>query len=369
VAIRSILKYLTAGYRRKKMKKSNVLILLVIFNLLILFTDVLVEAKASNKEFEISIENKEIISSKSVKINVSLFKQSDIKIVKWAAGKKSKNYFLKKGNKIKFISGEGSFKVSNNDIYTVYVLNKEKEATIKMIKVNNIDKDAPRINYSTDLSITDYGIIKLDLYDKNGVQNVSYVEGKINSTSDLCWENATTIDHNTFEVYNNGFYTVKVTDTVGNSRLKIISIKHILQTSLDTDYLPNSNIDIYDYYGSYTLKINSISNIINVMDSSDFNAYLVSYTYTNNTFKSALNGLYISSSDFKAYDSNGVELNTSDFAISNITFDELTTLPELASVGEKVNASFVVFTNKDLKELEYYFYNRQVKEVAVKIKL
>ena len=91
--------------------------------------------------------------------------QSGIETIKYAPGIQNVNYFANNGT----IVSNGTFRVTENGDYTVYVVDKAGNSTVNTINVNRIDKRAPNIKLATS-----GGMIKDDPTFEKGMNGIKY---------------------------------------------------------------------------------------------------------------------------------------------------------------------------------------------------
>ena len=104
-------------------------------------------------------------------------------MVKWASGEHDAKYFKGNGESLR---NYGNFKAEENGKYTIYAVDQAGNETVKVIEVNNIDKEAPNIiidvlteRYGTTAEVSiDYTDSKIKEYriGKNSTEYKSYTD-------------------------------------------------------------------------------------------------------------------------------------------------------------------------------------------------
>lgn len=158
---------------------------------------------------------------KSVKINVLAKDASGIKQLLWKYGKikKSKAIYWEGAKDIK---KKKYFKAPFNGWYTVKAVDKNGNSTVQNIKISNIDKEGPagKLTYYVNNKIA---TIKVSASDPRGVKSMKWSVGYITSTSARSFPNK--VKDNAFTGNINGYYTVRLQDTLGNVSLQMVFVK------------------------------------------------------------------------------------------------------------------------------------------------
>lgn len=135
--------------------------------------------------------------------------------VKWASGNQTASYFTSSGS-----SFSTSFKVSNNNTYTVYAKDIAGNSVVQTIVVNRIDKTAPTITLP---STNTTGNITVNIVDsESGVSVRKWASG--NQSNSYFASNGTTFTGTTISVSNSGTYSVYAKDNAGNETIKTVNV-------------------------------------------------------------------------------------------------------------------------------------------------
>lgn len=158
---------------------------------------------------------------KSVQVNVSAKDKSGIKTLIWKPGKIKKSK-ASKWYGAKSIKKKKYFKASANGWYSVKAVDKRGNAKIQNIKVSTIDKQGPdgNVTYTVNNKVA---TMTVSASDPRGVASVKWAEGYINNPSVSQFPN--TVQNNVFTGTQNGYYTVRLQDTLGNVSLKYVQVK------------------------------------------------------------------------------------------------------------------------------------------------
>ena len=158
---------------------------------------------------------------KSVQVNVSAKDKSGIKTLVWKQGKIKKSK-ASKWYGAKSIKKKKYFKAPANGWYSVKAVDKKGNAKIQNIKISTIDKQGPdgNVTYTVNNKVA---TMTVSASDPRGVASVKWAEGYINNTSASQFPN--TVENNTFTGTQNGYYTVRLQDTLGNVSLKYVQVK------------------------------------------------------------------------------------------------------------------------------------------------
>lgn len=158
---------------------------------------------------------------KSVQVNVSAKDKSGIKTLIWKQGKIKKSK-ASKWYGAKNIKKKKYFKAPVNGWYSVKAVDKKGNAKIQNIKISTIDKQGPNgnVTYTVNNKIA---TMKVSASDPRGVASMKWTEGYINNTSASQFPNK--VVNNTFKGSRNGYYTVRLQDTLGNVSLRYVKVK------------------------------------------------------------------------------------------------------------------------------------------------
>lgn len=153
--------------------------------------------------------------------------QSGIAVKKWASGSQSASYFADKGNT--FTST--GFIAFDNGIYTVYAKDNAGNESIKTITISNIDRIAPEIDLSQNMSIWTKSSVTITAKfteTQSGIAEKKWASG--NQSANYFANNGNSMTSNSFTVTNNGTYTCYAKDNAGNEIVKTITISNIDKT-------------------------------------------------------------------------------------------------------------------------------------------
>lgn len=168
--------------------------------------------------------------SKTAPTNVTISVATDatdasgVSQVKWAKGNQPVSYFTSGGGTI---ITDSKFDVSENSIYTVYAKDTVGNETIKTITITNIDMEAPTITLTpTKTAPTNVAIdVDVDVVDNNPIVEKKWAKG----SQDVAFfeTDGTDVVGDTFNVSENGTYTVFAKDSAGNTSMKTITVSNI----------------------------------------------------------------------------------------------------------------------------------------------
>lgn len=342
------------------MKKYVSIFAMACFLILLPLSGSMDEVRAGTVEFELEAETTEQTNQK-VTIDV-ITDMNQIVEAKWASGIQEISYFTTKGNEVLATSQYGYFEVSKNNVYTVYVEDKRGNKRVETIKVTNIDKTKPKVEYDLDASNRTKGVIKLKVTDNIKVRSVVYYYGKLNDAKDVRWKNAIDVEGDTFEVYKNATISVKATDIAGNSTIKYIAIKYINRTNDNVNYGFKERIQVKAYYGDLNLNVTSMEPI---QLQGNQPAYLITY-YINNITYDGNDTCYISNRNFKVYDANGNELETTNVAL-DLKDTLAAVLPKVIDYGKNENCSFIVYGDTAPAYLQFYYWDEGLRKSYIEI--
>ncbi|WP_416150708.1 cadherin-like beta sandwich domain-containing protein [Salipaludibacillus sp. HK11] len=155
---------------------------------------------------------------------------------KWTAGEEEKAYFTDEGEAF-----TGSFDVSENGTYTVYAGDEAGNEAVESITVTNIDKKDPTINLTRNTEDPT----------NEDVEITADIDGTGSGIAERKWaageeEKAYFTDEGeaftgSFDVSENGTYTVYAGDEAGNEAVETITVKNIDRTLPIIDFTLNSD--------------------------------------------------------------------------------------------------------------------------------
>lgn len=190
-------------------------------------------------------------TNKNVNINVYATDKSGIKSILIKKGKITKGA-MKYWKNASNITKAKKKKVSANATYSVRVMDKAGNVTVKRITLTNIDKTKPGIvlKQSTVSGGTQVNVKTSDL---SGIKSVKYVSGYIGDASSSAFNNAANITSaRKFVAKRNGYYSVQVTDKAGN--------KAVAQTYVT---VKTALYDMEEYYGDTPSKYATATDSLN----------------------------------------------------------------------------------------------------------
>ena len=283
---------------------------------------------------------------KNVNINVYATDKSGIKSILIKKGKITKGA-MKYWKNASNITKAKKKKVSANATYSVRVMDKAGNVTVKRITLTNIDKTKPGIvlKQSTVSGGTQVNVKTSDL---SGIKSIKYVKGYIGDASSSAFRNAANITSaKKFTAKTNGYYTVQVIDKAGNKAVAQIYVT--VKTAL---------YDMEEYYGNtpskYTIATDSLNRTY-------ANALRV-YSYgTGNDFTYFLDGKYkYFEGDIACWDSNTYDGTMQIYADNELIYTSDKIQPTNEKIHFKVqvgNARFMTIkmsTDNDYRFTNYY---------------
>lgn len=159
----------------------------------------------------------------SIDVDVDVVDNNPIVEKKWAKGIHAVGYFETGG--IDVVNDK--FNVSENGVYTVFAKDTVGNMTIQTITVSNIDMEAPTITLTpTKTAPTNVAIdVDVDVVDNNPIVEKKWAKG--NKDVVFFETDGTDIVGDSFNVSENGQYTVFAKDSAGNTSLKTITVSNI----------------------------------------------------------------------------------------------------------------------------------------------
>lgn len=190
-------------------------------------------------------------TNKNVNINVYATDKSGIKSILIKKGKITKGamrYWKNASN----ITKAKKKKVPANATYSVRVMDKAGNVTVKRITLTNIDKTKPGIVLKQS-TVSGGTQVNAKTSDLSGIRSIKYVKGYIGDASSSAFRNAANITSaKKFTAKTNGYYTVQVIDKAGNKAVAQIYVT--VKTAL---------YDMEEYYGytpdKYTTATDSLN--------------------------------------------------------------------------------------------------------------
>ncbi|MBO0589276.1 hypothetical protein I2484_18445, partial [Sporosarcina sp. E16_8] len=148
--------------------------------------------------------------------------EKDVPVQKWAMGNHPVSYFSDSGN---VFTGK-SFKVMDSGTYTVFARDLVGNESVKLIAISNIDKVAPVITLTPNISLpTNKNIIvTANIADDSSISEKKWAVGSHDAT--YFASSGTTLGAS-FEVSENGTFTVYAKDAAGNISVQVIKITNI----------------------------------------------------------------------------------------------------------------------------------------------
>lgn len=207
--------------------------------------------------------------SKQTNKNITLVVSTNNKklsMMKWAKGKRNSTYFKTKGKKVSLKGRKASVKISSNGIYSIYGKDKSGRASVKVIKITNIDKTAPKVVLRQKQNGSKTRVtIKLG-ESINNIQKVLYCKGTVKNSNSSKWKTQSVRVNNKkyFDVASiKGTYTVMVIDKAGNKTIRTIAIGEKEMRAVWISFLEFGNAQICNMTESqYKSYINTMFNQI-----------------------------------------------------------------------------------------------------------
>ena len=184
----------------------------------------------------------------------------------------------------------GSFSIEDNETI-VYARGKTafdevgKQSTLKVV---NIDNEPPEIDFKSDLETPTRKLtLQLCGNDNLGIDYVGYIKGK-KTSKEAIDDGVELSNYSTFDIDENGYYTIYARDKVGNVTSKIIKVENIDKNAPDIDinvltskygtkaeieidyhdnntkqYRIGSTGDYQEYKGKFTIKSEDVYTLAN----------------------------------------------------------------------------------------------------------
>ena len=184
----------------------------------------------------------------------------------------------------------GSFTIEDNETI-IYARGKTafdrvgKQATMKVV---NIDNEPPEIDFKSDLETPTRKLtVQLCGKDNLGIDYVGYIKGK-KTSKEAIDDGMELSNYSTFDIDENGYYTIYARDKVGNVTSKIIKIENIdknapdidinvltskygTKAEIEIDYHDNNNKqykvgvagEYQEYKGKFTIKSEDVYTLAN----------------------------------------------------------------------------------------------------------
>lgn len=194
-------------------------------------------------------------TNKDVTVKVVITdEKSEVVEKKWASGNREFDYFSSSGTNL-----DSSFIVSQNGMYTVYAKDELGNEAISRVEINNIDKVKPTINLSASPTTPTNGDVAIhaNIADEHsGVSVKKWAKG--NQSISYFTNNGNEFFDTSFEVSENGTYTVYARDVAGNELIKTISVNNIDKEVPNTPMFSASPTNQTE--GDVTVTINYDSN-------------------------------------------------------------------------------------------------------------
>lgn len=283
---------------------------------------------------------------KNVNINVYATDKSGIKSILIKKGKITKGA-MKYWKNASNITKAKKKKVSANATYSVRVMDKAGNVTVKRITLTNIDKTKPGIvlKQSTVSGGTQVNVKTSDL---SGIKSIKYVKGYIGDASSSAFRNAANITSaKKFTAKTNGYYTVQVIDKAGNKAVAQIYVT--VKTAL---------YDMEEYYGYTPDKYTTATDSLNRTYANALRVY--SYR-TGDDFTYFLDGKYkYFEGDIACWDSNTYDGTMQIYADNELIYTSDKIQPTNEKIHFKVqvgNARFMTIkmsTDEDYRFTNYY---------------
>lgn len=281
---------------------------------------------------------------KNVSINVYATDKSGIKSILIKKGKITKGA-MKYWKNASNITKAKKKKVSANATYSVRVMDKAGNVTVKRITLTNIDKTKPGI-VLTQSTVTGGTQVNVRTSDLSGIKSIKYVKGYIGDASSSAFRNAANITSaKKFTAKTNGYYTVQVIDKAGNKAVAQIYVT--VKTAL---------YDMEEYYGNTPSKYTTATDSLNRTYANALRVY--SYR-TGRDFTYFLDGKYkYFEGDIACWDSNTYDGTMQIYADNELIY----TSNKIQATNEKIhfkvqvgNARFM--TIKMSTDEDYWFTN------------
>ena len=192
---------------------------------------------AAAKTLNVSAQYERSSYKNELNVLLNIDSSSDISVVKYLDTEiLNPGYFSKypqKGTTVnKNKSGQYSFVIKENGMYSVYVANKAGEETILTLNIKNIDNVAPTLSIETE-ELTGFCSVTLRATDNiRGGVTVKYVQGAHGNLNDSVWKTAPSFRNEKELMLSPGKYSFLLTDIAGNSK---VIIENIGVTSEDED--------------------------------------------------------------------------------------------------------------------------------------
>jgi len=151
---------------------------------------------------------------------------SAVNTVKWADGTRTAAYFAGGGTPF-----TGNFAVSENGTYTVYARDEAGNEEVATVTIANIDRLAPTISLTvspTSPTNGDVTVTAVVYGTGSAVDSVKWADGTHSATY---FASGGTAFAGSFEVNENGTYTVYARDAAGNEAVDAITITNIVRTA------------------------------------------------------------------------------------------------------------------------------------------
>ena len=300
-----------------------------------------------------SIKLDKTTPTKKVKISITYDKYSY---------KKEYKLVTKDGIETAWKEYTGSFDIKDNETI-IYARGKTdfdevgKQATVKIV---NIDTESPEIDFKADLNTPTRKLtIQLCGNDNLGVDHVGYIKGK-KTSKEAIDDGIELSNYSTFDIDENGYYTIYAQDKVGNITSKIIKVENI-----DKD-APNIDINVI------TSRYSSETEIEINYDDSDIKEYKIGLTGNYQVYKDKFT---IKSEDVYTLenDDNSITIfargtdksgNVKEVSkkIYNLDFDMINEpiieassgYPKLTEYGfEKEDLAYIIYDNRD--DIDNYY--------------
>ena len=184
----------------------------------------------------------------------------------------------------------GSFSIEDNETI-IYARGKTafdevgKQSTMKVV---NIDNEPPEIDFKSDLETPTRKLtIQLCGKDNLGIDYVGYIKGR-KTSKEAIDDGVELNNYSTFDIDENGYYTIYARDKVGNVTSKVIKVENIDKNAPDIDinvltskygtkaeieidyhdnntkqYRIGSTVDYQEYKGKFTIKSEDVYTLAN----------------------------------------------------------------------------------------------------------
>lgn len=283
---------------------------------------------------------------KNVSINVYATDKSGIKSILIKKGKITKGA-MKYWKNASNITKAKKKKVSANATYSVRVMDKAGNVTVKRITLTNIDKTKPGIVLKQS-TVSGGTQVNAKTSDLSGIRSIKYVKGYIGDASSSAFRNAANITSaKKFTAKTNGYYTVQVIDKAGNKAVAQIYVT--VKTAL---------YDMEEYYGNTPSKYTTATDSLNRTYANALRVY--SYR-TGDDFTYFLDGKYkYFEGDIACWDSNTYDGTMQIYADNELIYTSDKIQPTNEKIHFKVqvgNARFMTIkmsTDEDYRFTNYY---------------